>query len=105
MQYKLDEVMAHDALLLGRVTYEGFAQAWPGRSDEIGFADKMNSMEKYVVSSTLGRAEWTTRRLSPGSFRWRPRESRKDAVATSLLRAVASSSRPCLRTVLSMSFA
>jgi dihydrofolate reductase len=45
--------MASDALLLGRVTYEGFAAAWPGRSDEYGFAEKLNSMPKYVVSSTL----------------------------------------------------
>jgi len=59
MQYKLDEVMAHDVLLLGRLTYEGFAAAWPGRQDEVGFADKMNGMEKYVVSGTLQRAEWS----------------------------------------------
>ena len=53
MKYKLDEAMEHEALLLGRVTYEGFATAWPGMNDEVGFADKMNSMPKYVVSSTL----------------------------------------------------
>jgi dihydrofolate reductase len=58
MQYKLDEVMGHDALLLGRVTYEGFAKAWPGRTDDIGFAAKMNGMPKYVVSNTLELAEW-----------------------------------------------
>jgi dihydrofolate reductase len=58
MQYKLDEVTEHDALLLGRVTYEGFAAAWPDRTDEAGFAAKMNSMPKYVVSTTLERAEW-----------------------------------------------
>jgi dihydrofolate reductase len=52
-QFKLDEVLASDALLLGRVTYEGFAAAWPSRTDEVGFADKMNSMPKYVVSTTL----------------------------------------------------
>jgi dihydrofolate reductase len=58
MKYKLDEVMAHDAMLLGRVTYEGFAEAWPGRTDEVGFADKMNSMPKYVVSTTLKELTW-----------------------------------------------
>src|SRR3954471_4540741 len=57
-KYKLDELSQHDALLLGRKTYEGFAAAWPGRSDEAGFADKMNSMPKYVVSTTLERADW-----------------------------------------------
>jgi dihydrofolate reductase len=58
MKYKLEETLAHDALLLGRVTYEGFAAAWPGRTDEAGFADKMNSMKKYVVSSTLSDPSW-----------------------------------------------
>jgi dihydrofolate reductase len=55
-QFKLDETRASEALLLGRVTYEGFAGAWPSRDGE--FADKFNSMPKYVVSSTLERPEW-----------------------------------------------
>jgi dihydrofolate reductase len=55
-QFKLDETMASDALLLGRKTYEGFAAAWPSREGE--FADKFNQMPKYVVSSTLGEPEW-----------------------------------------------
>ena len=54
-RFKLDEVMAADGLLLGRVTYAGFAAAWPSRTDEFGFADKFNTMPKYVVSSTLSR--------------------------------------------------
>jgi dihydrofolate reductase len=57
--FKWEELQASDALLLGRVTYEGFAAAWPTFSDELGFADKMNTMPKYVVSSTLDKAEWT----------------------------------------------
>jgi dihydrofolate reductase len=57
-KFKLDEVMGADALLLGRVTYEGFAAAWPGRTDEVGFADKFNHMPKYVVTTTLDRADW-----------------------------------------------
>jgi len=55
---KLDELMAADAQLLGRVTYDGFAAAWPGRTDEAGFADRMNNMPKYVVSTTLEKADW-----------------------------------------------
>jgi dihydrofolate reductase len=55
-QFKLDEAMASDALLLGRVTYEGFAEAWPSRSGE--FADKFNGMRKYVVSASMDSAEW-----------------------------------------------
>jgi len=56
-QFKLDETRNADALLLGRRTYEGFADAWPSREGE--FADKFNSMPKYVVSSTLKEPEWT----------------------------------------------
>ena len=56
-RFKLDEALAAEALLLGRVTYEGFAAAWPSREGE--FADKFNNMPKYVVSSTLGEPEWS----------------------------------------------
>ncbi len=55
-KFKLDETLSAEALLLGRVTYEGFAAAWPSRDGE--FADKFNSMPKYVVSSTLQDPEW-----------------------------------------------
>jgi len=57
-KFKLNELMASDTLLLGRVTYEGFAEAWPGRKDEEGFADRMNGLPKYVVSTTLSETEW-----------------------------------------------
>ena len=55
-QFKFDEVTAAEALLLGRRTYEGFAEAWPSREGE--FADKFNNMPKYVVSSTLDDPAW-----------------------------------------------
>jgi dihydrofolate reductase len=55
-QFKLDEVMGSDALLLGRTTYEGFADAWPSRDGD--FADKFNGTPKFVVSSTLENPEW-----------------------------------------------
>jgi dihydrofolate reductase len=55
-RFKLDETMSSDALLLGRKTYEGFAAAWPSRDGE--FADKFNTMPKYVVSSTLKDPDW-----------------------------------------------
>ena len=63
---KLDETMASDALLLGRVTYEGFADAWPQRDGE--FADKFNSMPKYVVSSTLSDPAWTNSTVLKGDL-------------------------------------
>jgi dihydrofolate reductase len=65
-KFKLDETMASEALLLGRVTYEGFAAAWPSRTDEAGFADKFNSMPKYVVSSTLNDPEWNNSTVLKG---------------------------------------
>jgi dihydrofolate reductase len=57
-KFKLDELREAEAQLLGRVTYEGFAAAWPKMEDEAGFAETMNAMPKYVVSSTLERADW-----------------------------------------------
>jgi len=65
-KFKLDETMSADALLLGRVTYEGFAKAWPPRDGE--FADKFNSMPKYVVSSTLNDPEWTNSTVLKGDL-------------------------------------
>jgi dihydrofolate reductase len=55
-EFKVDETMASDALLLGRVTYDGFAPVWP--LVEGAFADKFNTMPKYVVSSTLEDPKW-----------------------------------------------
>ena len=63
-RFKLDETLEAEALLLGRVTYEGFAEAWPSRSGE--FADKFNSMPKYVVSSTLDAPEWNNSTVLKG---------------------------------------
>jgi dihydrofolate reductase len=57
-KFKFDELFASDAQLLGRVTYQGFAAAWPSQSDEAGFADRMNNMPKYVVSTTLANPQW-----------------------------------------------
>jgi dihydrofolate reductase len=56
-KFKMDEIAEAEVQLLGRVTYQGFAAAWPKMQNE--FADKMNNMPKYVVSSTLESADWT----------------------------------------------
>jgi dihydrofolate reductase len=63
-QFKLDETLDTEALLLGRVTYEGFAEAWPSRKGD--FADKFNRMPKYVVSSTLDEPEWNNTTVLKG---------------------------------------
>jgi dihydrofolate reductase len=63
-KFKLDEALGAEALLLGRVTYEGFAAAWPSREGE--FADKFNTMPKYVVSSTLEAPEWNNTTVLKG---------------------------------------
>jgi dihydrofolate reductase len=65
-KFKLDETFETDALLLGRRTYEGFAEAWPSRSGE--FADKFNTMPKYVVSSTLREPEWSNSTVLEGDL-------------------------------------
>jgi dihydrofolate reductase len=65
-KFKLDETMSSDALLLGRKTYEGFAEAWPSREGE--FADMFNSMPKYVVSTTLRDPEWTNSTVLSGDL-------------------------------------
>jgi dihydrofolate reductase len=59
-KFKFDELMASDALLLGRVTYELFAGAWPTITDEEGFADKMNSMQKHVATTSLTEFTWNS---------------------------------------------
>jgi dihydrofolate reductase len=65
-KFKLDEALNADALLLGRVTYEGFAAAWPSREGE--FADKFNTMPKYVVSSTLQKPDWNNSTVLTGKL-------------------------------------
>jgi dihydrofolate reductase len=67
-KFKLAELRATGALLLGRVTYEGFAAAWPGRKDADGFADRFNSMPKYVASKTLTKLEWNNSHLIKGDL-------------------------------------
>jgi dihydrofolate reductase len=67
-KFKLDETMSSDALLLGRVTYEGFAAAWPSREDDDGFAAKFNTMPKHVVSSTLTDPEWNNSSVLSGDL-------------------------------------
>ncbi len=62
-KFKFDELFASDALLLGRVTYQGFAAAWPSMKDEAGFADRMNNLPKFVVSRTLQTVEWNNSTL------------------------------------------
>ena len=57
-KFKFDELLASDAQLLGRVTYEGFAKAWPTMEGTGEFGEKMNAMPKFVVSTTLENPDW-----------------------------------------------
>jgi len=83
-RFKMDELIAADAQLLGRVTYQGFAKAWPSMGGN-PFGDKMNEMPKYVVSTTLGDegASWANSKV----IRDLPREvaDLKQAVAGDIL--------------------
>jgi dihydrofolate reductase len=65
-RFKLDETMSSDAQLLGRVTYEAFAASWPSREGD--FADKFNTMPKYVVSSTLEDPTWNNTTVLRGDL-------------------------------------
>lgn len=65
-RFKHEELFACEAVLLGRVTYDAFAAVWPTLEDPAGFADRMNTMPKYVVSQTLERANWNNTKILPG---------------------------------------
>ncbi len=67
-KFKLDEIFATGALLLGRVTYQGFAAAWPSMKDGQGFADRMNNLPKHVVSKTLEKLDWNNSRQIKGNI-------------------------------------
>jgi len=77
-QFKWNELQESDALLLGRNTYEGFAAAWPTMEGTGEFGEKMNTMPKYVVSSTLDKVEWTGSRLVKGDLASEIRELKKE---------------------------
>jgi len=65
-KFKFDELFSSDALLLGRVTYQGFATAWPSMTDDAGYAKRMNSFPKHVVSKTLEKLDWNNSHLIKG---------------------------------------
>jgi dihydrofolate reductase len=67
-RFKYDELMAADAQLLGRVTYEGFAKAWPTMEGTGDFGKKFNAMPKFVVSTTLENPEWNNTTVLRGDL-------------------------------------
>ena len=77
-QFEWGELRASDALLLGRKTYEGLAPAWPSMTDGAGFADRMNSMPKYVVASTLDRCDCSGSQLLTGDVAEKVRTLKKE---------------------------
>ena len=66
VRYKHDEALAAESLLIGRVTYESFAGAWPTYSGV--FADRMNGMPKHVVSTTLRDPAWSNTTVIAGDI-------------------------------------
>jgi dihydrofolate reductase len=76
-QFKWDELQASDAQLLGRKTYEGFAAAWPTMEGTGEFGVRMNTMPKYVVSSTLDKVEWPGSKLIKGDVMGEIRKLKK----------------------------
>ena len=93
--------MDSEALLLGRVTYEGFADAWPSREGE--FADKFNNMPKYVVSTTLSDPEWTNTTVISGDVAAEVARIRDEVDGDIVVHGSASSRRRCSRTTSSTS--
>jgi len=67
-KFKFDELFSSDALLLGRVTYEGLAKAWPSMTDEAGYGKRMNGFPKHVVSRTLEKLDWTNSHVIKGNI-------------------------------------
>lgn len=67
-RFKAEETTANDVLLIGRVTYEGFAAAWPQRTDEESGGVYFNGVRKYVVSNTLEKAEWNNSHIIRGNI-------------------------------------
>ncbi len=65
-QFKYEELFAADAFVLGRLTYQGFAAAWPNYKDEAGFADRMNGLPKYVATTTLHKLDWNNSHVIAG---------------------------------------
>jgi dihydrofolate reductase len=82
--FKKEELVAADSMLLGRVTYDGFAAAWPAMSDPDGFADRMNSIAKYVVTSRLDTLTWSNSTRLDGEVDYAVR-ALKDRVDGSIL--------------------
>jgi dihydrofolate reductase len=101
-KFKVDETMNSEALLLGRVTYEGFASAWPSRTG--AFADMFNTMPKYVVSSTLDEPlEWNNSKLLKGVSSTLSRSSGTSSTERSSSTAVPGWCRRCSRVTWSTS--
>ncbi|WP_152397819.1 dihydrofolate reductase family protein [Paenibacillus cellulositrophicus] len=68
-KFKYEELKSSDTLLLGRVTYDGFAAAWPNMIEQTGeYGEWMNGYPKYVVTTTLDKAEWNNSTVIKGDF-------------------------------------
>ncbi|WP_040678698.1 dihydrofolate reductase family protein [Nitratireductor pacificus] len=66
--FKHEELMSAQAMIYGRKTYDGFAAVWPTVDDEAGYARRMNSLPKYLASTTIGKPEWNNTSLLSGDL-------------------------------------
>jgi dihydrofolate reductase len=96
-KFKMEELEDAEVQLLGRVTYEAFADAWPSREGD--FADKINKGRKVLVSTTLTDPTWENTRSPPGTFPTSFASSATRPTGTSWSPAAPRSSRRCSRTI------
>ena len=102
-KFKFDELMASDAQLLGRVTYEGFAKAWPTMEGTGEFGERMNEMPKFVVSTTLENPEWNNTTVLKGDLAEEVGKLKEQFAGDILVAGSASSCSRCSRATSSTS--
>lgn len=89
-RFKMDELLAADCLIFGRVTYDAFAAVWPTVVDETGFADRMNGLPKYVASATMTEATWGESTIWNGDIVSAARALKADGAGDALIYGSAS---------------
>jgi len=103
LQDQIRGAAGRGALLLGRETYEIFAASWPGRAHDAGFAERMNGIPKYVVTSRGGELAWANSHRVTGELREAIAQAKREAPGDCCSRAARRSCKGCSRTTCSTS--